>query len=250
MKLYKEDGETYPNVKVLNDDDQSPLNFTEITDIAEAHKLGLSVVSEITKGWSDKLLFRSKLKSMIYTKMQINIPDDVSNQVNWDRLNFDEKKIAADLFVIGRESFFLEVENDLRNWTLKAGEFRKWSQDARSRRTEIAESIVFMRMLNLGDAKLTLADMNQIAKDTVIDIDDVSKKVRGKVRVKKLNKMYIEGLEDEEHDGVVAILDWLKSTPGTPYQNNGFMNLSYPFKGAHTSETVRDEILSVLDGTF
>ena len=62
--------------------------------------------------------------------------------------------------------------------------------------------------------------------------------------------MYIQGLEDEEHDGVVAIVDWVKSTPGTPFENNGFFNLPYPFKPGHTPQSVSDELLSVINGEF
>jgi len=62
--------------------------------------------------------------------------------------------------------------------------------------------------------------------------------------------MYIEGLADEANDGVVAIKDWIQSTVGTPFETNGFMNLSYPFQAGHTSQSVADEMVAILDGTF
>jgi len=182
--------------------------------------------------------------------MGVAVPADADDQVKWDLLTAAEKKIAAELFLIGRESFFIEVENDVREWTFRAGEHRRWTMEARESRAKLAESILFMRLDNLGDAKQAMADLSQIALDTVIDIDDATKKVKGKVRVKRLRDMYKEGLEDVEHDGVVAILDWIKSEAGTPYANNGFMNLGFDFEGAHTSESVRDELIAALDGTY
>ena len=182
--------------------------------------------------------------------LQVAVPADVDNQTNWDYLTSDEKAIACNYFVVGKEDFFLEVVNDLRHWTVLSGEHRRWTMEARSHRAELAESILFMRMQNLPDAKQCMADLHQIAKDTVIDIDDVTNKVSEKVRVKSLSQQYVEGLEDEANDGVVAVRDWVSSTVGTPYESNGFMNLSYPLKGTHTSASVRDEILSALDGEY
>jgi len=251
MKLYKEDDEAlYPNIKVLPDGDAAPAGYTQIDDIAQAHKFGLSALSEGAPGWGDKLAFRSKIKTMVYTKMQVAAPADADDPAKWDLLSDAEKSIAANLFLIGAEAFFLEVENDLRAWAIKAGQYRCWTQGVREHRAELAEAILFMRMANLGEAKLVLADLTQIALDTIIDIDPITKKTKGKVRVKKLNRMYIEGLEDEEHDGVVAVRDWIQSTAGTPYATNGFMNLGYSFKTGHTAATVRDELLAALDGAF
>lgn len=250
MKLYKENNETIPAIKVLSDIEAAPAGYTEIVDIVEAYNEGMKAISPEKAGWCDKLSFRSKIKTMVYTKMVIVVPADVDDQTKWDLLTAAEKQIAAELFLIVKESFFLEVVNDLRHWTLEAGHYRHWTTEARNHRAKLAESILFMRMLNLSEAKLVLSDLNQIALDTVIDIDDITKKVKGKVKVKKLNDMYIEGLEDEENDGVVAVRDWINSEVGTPYETNGFMNLGYAFKGTHTSATVRDELITALDGTF
>jgi hypothetical protein len=153
-------------------------------------------------------------------------------------------------FIVGKESFLLEVNNDLRYWTITAGQYRAWTMQARMQRAELAESILFMRMLNVADAKQCMADLHQIALDTVIIIDEITNMVTNNVRVKSLNRQYVEGLESQENDGVVAVRDWIKSTAGTPYQTNGFMNLTYPFKGSHTSASVRDEMIAALDGTY
>jgi len=250
MKIYKETNETLPAVVVLPDTAPTPSGFTEVVDIEEVYNYGKVAISKNLAGWGDELAFRAKLKQLIYTKMLVASPQDVNNPINWNRLSVAEKRIAATYFLIGKESFFLEVENDLRLWTIRAGAYRSWTMAVRAERAELAEAVLFMRMEDLSDAKLVLADLNQIAKDTIIDIDEVTKKTKTKTKVKKLNKMYVEGLEDEEHDGVVAIRDWIKSTVGTPYETNGFMNLTYPLKTGHTYESVRDELLAALDGTF
>jgi hypothetical protein len=105
-------------------------------------------------------------------------------------------------------------------------------------------------MQNIADAKLILADMNQVTKDTIIDIDGATNKLNQNAPVKRMNAMYVEGLEDELNDGVAAIKDWIQSTVGTPFEDNGFMQLTYPFQSGHTTVSVRDELLSVIDGTF
>lgn len=250
MKLYIEDGESIPAIKVLPDVEPAPPGYSLVTDIVQSWEYGKVSLKAGVAGWSDELSLRTHLKTMIYTKMQVVAPADVGNQVNWDRLSSAEKRIAAEYFMVGEESFLAEVNDDDRYWMRKSGEYRSWSKAARTERAELAESILFMRMQNPGDAKQALADLNQIALDTVIDIDDTTKKVKGKVRVKRLNAQYVEGLEDAEHDGVVAVRDWIKSTVDTPYENNGFMSLGYPFKGSHTSASVRDEMIAALDGTF
>jgi len=250
MKIYIEDGETYPAVQALQDGDAAPAGYSEVTDIETFYKYGKSSTNNLIEGWMDELAFRSKLKVMIYTKMQVTLPAHVDTQANWDLLNAGEKSIAAHYFIIGKESFLLEVNNDSRYWVIKAGEYRCWTQSDRRRRSEMCEAIIFMRMENLGDAKLTLAELNQITKDTVLDIDAVTNKLNGKAKVKRLNQMYIEGLEDEANDGVVAIKDWIQSTVGTPFENNGFMNLGFPFKTGHTVQSVADELMSILNGTF
>jgi hypothetical protein len=249
MKLYKESGEAYPAVKVLPNEDPAPAGFEEVTDICEFAKLGLNSVDIKMPGWTDRLAFRSELKIRVYAKMQLGAPADVESQTHWDRLTDDEKSLAAHYFLVGRESFLHEVVDDTRYWTIQAGDFRHWTQECRTYRAELAESIIFLRMQDLGHAKLILADLNQIAKDAVIELNEL-KKLTGKVRVKRLNRMYIEGLEDEEHDGVVAIKDWICSKEGTPFQNNGFKNLAYPFRTGHTADSVADELIAILDGVY
>jgi len=250
MKLYIEDGETRPAIKVLPDTDPAPTGYSEVVDIEDAYKYGLQAISPEIVGWADELALRSHLKIMVYTKMQVTLAVHVDTQANWDYLTAAEKSIAAHYFFVGNESFLLEVENDDRYWMTKSGEYRTWSQEVRRKRADLAESILFMRMQNTADAKQALADLNQIALDTYMDIDDVSKTLQNKVRVKKLNTQYIEGLEGEANDGVVAVRDWISSTVGTPYENNGFMSLTFPFKGSHTNASVRDELLAALDGTY
>lgn len=91
MKIYKEDNEAIPGIKVLPDADQAPAGFSEIVDIEEAHRYGIKKVSKGLAGWTDRLSFRSKMKQMIYTKMQIASPEDVNDQAKWDLLSPAEK---------------------------------------------------------------------------------------------------------------------------------------------------------------
>lgn len=250
MKIYTEDNEAIPAIQVLPDVDPAPTGYTEVTDIVDAKKYGLSAIDPEIVGWSDRLCLRSKLKVLVYTKMGVAAPADVDDQTKWDLLTAGEKEVAAKYFIISKESFFLEVENDLRLWTVRAGDFRHWTMEDRKLRAEMAESILFMRLQNVDDAKQCMADLHQIAPDTVIDIDGATNKLNGKARVKDLSQQYVEGLEDAASDGIAAVKDWINSEPGTPYENDGFMQLTYPFKGTHTSASVRDELLAALDGNY
>jgi hypothetical protein len=250
MKVYKKNGENIPAIVVQDDLIGAPSGFTEISTIKDLKKLGEKSVDISIPGWTDKLCFRAKLKTFVYTKMQIALPSDLENQSNWDRLDAEEKSIAAHFFLVGKESFLLEVVNDLRYWSLEAMKYRHWTQEVRGQRLDIMEAIVFLRIQDVGDAKLILADLNQIAKDTVIDHDDLTKKLNVKVKVKRLGRMYIQGLSDEENDGVVAIGDFINSSSGTPFANNGFRNLPHTFRAGHTVDTVADELLAVMNGTF
>lgn len=250
MKIYKKDNEAIPAIVVQEDNVSDPTGYTEVTSILELIKLGVNSTDISIKGWTDKLCFRSKLKTLVYTKMQIASPEDVENQMNWDRLDADEKSAAAHFFLIGKESFLLEVVNDLRYWSLEAMKYRNWTQKVREQRLDTMESIVFLRIANIVDAKLILADLNQIAKDTVIDRDDLTKKLNANVKVKRLGRMYIQGLENVADDGVVALKDFIDSTAGTPFNDNGIRNSSYAFRTGHTASSVADELLTVIDGTF
>jgi hypothetical protein len=113
------------------------------------------------------------------------------------------------------------------------------------------EALVFRRTNDLGYAKDILADLDQITKDTVIDIDDITKKLNTKVRGKKMTSMYISGLESEENDGIVAIVDYINSTVGTAFEGNGFRGLDpTKFKTGHTPDTVADELLTIVDNEW
>jgi hypothetical protein len=250
MKLYVENNQSYPAVIVQQDADPAPFGFTEVTAIEDFVRYGLNTTNENTPGWLDRLCFRDKLKSMIYAKMGVVTPADVDDPAKWNLLNANEKSIACHYFVVSAEAFFTEVNSDPRYWILQSGEYRRWTQSARTQRANLCEAVIFMRMLNLSDAKLILADMNQITKDTVLDIDGATNKLNQNAPVKRMNQMYIEGLEDQANDGVAAIKDWITSAVGTPFENNGFMQLVYPFKAGHTSQSVADEMISILDGAF
>jgi len=251
MKIYKKDNEDIPAIKVQDNNEPSPSDYTEITTIDDLMSLGLGSTDISIPGWTDMICFRDKLKELVYTKMGVTSPEDIEDQNKWDLLSDLEKKASAEFFIVGRESFLLEVENDLRYWTVKSMEYRDWTQKVRFKRLEIMESIVFLRIQDICDAKIILADINQIAKDTVIEKDDLTKKLINPIRIKRMGRMYIEGLEDEENDGVVALRDYINETPGTPFQNGkGFRGLDCVFRTGHTASSVADELLDVMDGKF
>ncbi|MHA1288818.1 MAG: hypothetical protein ACTSPB_15600 [Candidatus Thorarchaeota archaeon] len=256
MKIYVEDIENLPAVLVQLDSEPAPTgydnDYVEVVEIEDILKYGLEKINPSTKGWYDKKCLRDMLKIAVYTKMQILSPSDVDNVVNWGFLNDAEKSIAAHWFLIGREEFLLEVVNDLRYWTIEAMNYRNWTMEARSNRLNMMEAIVFMRIVDLSYAKDVLADLSQITKDTVIDIDDVTNKLNSRVRIKRMTRMYIDGLESEAHDGVVAIIDYIDETAGTPFQNgNGFRGLdASKFRDGHSPDSVADELLEVMEGTY
>ena len=251
MKIYKESTGTHPAVKIQDDATAAPAGYVEVTSIEEIERFGVQSIEISTSGWYDKKCVRAKLKTAIYTKMQIAAPADVENQAKFDLLTAAEKSIACHWFAVGKESFQLEVVNDDRYWVVKATEYRDWTVDVRQTRLAIMEAIVFRRVVDLSYAKDILADLSQITKDTVIDIDDLTKKLISKVRSKRMSRMYVEGLESEADDGIVAIKDFIDSTVGTPFENNGFRGLdASKFRTGHTPDSVADELLKVIDNTW
>lgn len=252
MKIYKQNGQAIPDIKVLKDSSDAPSGFSEVTDIVEIANYGSQRISIDTSGWFDKKCIRERLKIAIYTKMQVSDPSHVNDQSKWDLLTDEEKHVAAHWFTVNKDDFLLEVNDSLRYWTIQALEYRNWTMAARTQRMNIMEAIVYLRMNDVGYAKDVLSDLSQIMEDTVIDIDDVTKKLKGKVRIKRMTRMYIDGLESEAHDGVVAIKDYIDETANTPFQNGkGFRGLdSTKFRPNHTPDTVADELLAVIDGTF
>ena len=184
--------------------------------------------------------------------MQVASAEDVDNEVNWNRLSQQEKSIAAHWFLVAKESFLLEINNSLRYWTIQANEYRTWTMEARSVRLNLMEGIVYLRVHDLGYAKDILSDLSQISKDTVIDVNDITKKLNNKIRLKRMTRMYINGLESVENDGVVAIKDYVDETPNTPFANgNGFRGLdASKFREGHTPDSVADELILVIEGKY
>ena len=127
MKIYKKNNENIPALKVQDNNETSPLGYTEITTVDDLMSLGLGSTDISISGWTDMLCFRDKLKELVYTKMGVTSPEDVENQSKWDLLSDLEKKASAEFFIIGKESFLLEVKNDLRYWTIKSMEYRIWT---------------------------------------------------------------------------------------------------------------------------
>jgi len=252
MKIYKESTGDYPAVKVQDDATPTPSGYVEVTDIVELERYGVQGIDINISGWYDKKCVRGKLKTAVYAKMQVTAPADVEDQAKFDLLTDEEKSIATHWFLVGKEDFQLEVVNDDRYWSVKAHEYRCWTMAVRQERLEIMEAIVFRRVLDVAYAKGVLADLNQITKDTVIDIHDLTKELVNPVKSKRMTRMYVEGLESEENDGVVAIKDYIDETAGTPFANGkGFRGLdSSKFRTGHTPDSVADELLKVIDNTW
>lgn len=251
MKLcVRDQGTKYEHFFAESDNYVVASNEVEVTDISTVEDMGCKMMSINTPGWIDKKCVRDKLKNLIYTKMQIATLSDIEDQAKWDLLSDAEKSIAAHWFFVGKESFLFEVKNDQRYWDIKSMEYRKWTQDVKEKRLDLMEAIVFRRILDVSDSKQVLADMTQIYLDTVIDIDAVTNKLNQKVRVRRIARMYVEGLTNQADDGEAAIRDYINSEAGTPFATNGFRNLTCTFRGSHTADSVADELLTVIDSTW
>jgi hypothetical protein len=250
MKFYIENNEAIPAVIVQESAEQAPVNYTETTDIVAVEKNGLLGLNKSHAGWRDKKNLRDILKTLIYTKMQIAAPADVENQSKFDLLTDAEKSVATHWFLVGKESFQLSVVNDDKYWTEEAHQYRLWTEEVKEHRLARMESLVFRRMLDVGDAKQVLSDLNQLAQDTIIDIDDITNVLQTKVRVKRLARMYVEGLGSLAEDGVVGLRDFVDSTTGTPFASGGFRNYNFTFRVGHTADSVADELLEIIDGTW
>lgn len=252
MKLYKEDNEALPAYQILTDTDPVPSGFTETTDIIEWSNQSRRLMKTI-KGFRDKKCLRDKIKVLVYTKMQVAAPADVENQAKWDLLTIDEKSIAAHYFLVGKPEFLNEVINDDDYWTLEARDYRVWTQEVKRFRVEIMESIVFRRMAVLEEAKDVLQTLDQVLKDTSVNIAEGI--FTDSFLVKSLKRQYVEGIDgsvEDDGNGIsfIGIADYIDSRNGTPFKNDGFRELTYSFRPGYTADSVADELLTVMDGTY
>ncbi len=239
-------------MEILPDSETPSSGFTESTDIQTWADQEFRV-NPNTKGFRDKKCLRDKLKSLVYAKMGVTVPADVEDQVKWDKLDDDEKFVAATYFLVGKPDFLLEVKNDEVFWDLQATKYRLWSQEAKEFRLALMESVVFRRITDIAEAKDVLQTMNQVVKDTNIAINnDV---LTDKFLVKNLVKQYVEGIDGTVEDNAsgkvfIGLADYIDSRTGTPFNNNGFRNLSCTFRGTHTADTVADELLTIMKGDY
>lgn len=250
MKIYKENGETYPAIIIQDDVTAAPVGYTEVTDIVGISQYGCQGIDPKISGWYDKKCVRDKLSTAIYTKMGVAAPADVEDPTKWNLLTDAEKSIAVHMFIVGKEEFQLEVVNDDRYWILEAEKYRRWTMEVKDFRLKLMESIVFRRTLSLADAKQIIADLSQIYIDTVIDIDGATNKLQNSVRIRKMNDMYVEGLTSLADDGEVALADYLQETAGTPFEGNGFLSYAYTFRTGHTAASVSAEIMKVINSEW
>src|SRR3989304_7914094 len=158
MKIYKENNELIPAIVIRVDGDTPPDNFTEVTDIVEVEKYGLSGINKKIQGWRDKKAVRDKLKTLIYTKMGVITMADTENDTKFNLLTPQEKSIALHWCLLGKPEWQVAENSDDKYWTDIASDYRAWSttgkvEGARQKRLGRMESLVFRRLLYLYEAK-------------------------------------------------------------------------------------------------
>lgn len=252
MKIYIEDNEANPATKILVDSDPAPIGYTETTDIVTIEKVGMEALNEPVVGWRDKKNVRSKLKDLVYAKMGVTVPADVEDDTKYDLLTDAEKYIALHWFILGKEEWQTALISDDFYWTDKAADYRDWSKECRALRLRRMEALVFRRMLNLEEAKDVMLDLQQILQGTPIPLDGGGN-TTSKVRIRKLNDTFVDGVEGTLEDNAGSFVfeslsDYIDSRAGTSFANNGFRQLAYTFRGSHTADTVADELLNIKDG--
>jgi len=250
MKVWKENIENWPAVIIQHDAELGPAGFIEVTDIVGISTYGMQGVNESTPGWRDQKNVRDKLKVLVYTKMGIDDPADVDDPAKWNLLTADEKSIAVHWFLIGKHDFQNEVVNDRKYWTVQAANYRKWTMTVKEGRLDLMESLVFNGIKSVADAKQVLSDLDQIPKGLEEFIFDNNNKLTKKVRVRRMARLYINGIQSQEEDGIAGLYDYINSTIGTPFAGNGLRSITYPLRGAYTADSLADELLSVIHGTW
>lgn len=261
MKLFVRDKDTSTEHIFAEADGYTPAgNEQEVTDIVEIEDFGLRIVNIENKGWFDRKAVRDRLKVSVYTKMGVALPADVEDQTKWDLLTAAEKSIAAHWFLVGKHSFQDEVVDDTANnrryWKCEALKYRDWTTQARERRLQLMEAVVFCGILDVNDAKDIMKQLDQISKDEEFEFDaslatpNTKAKLVSPVRFKKMRSMYQDGIQSKAEDGIDALRDYIDSTAGTLYENNGFRSYTYATRGSYTIDTLADELLSVIDGTW
>jgi len=251
MKIYKENNEAeYPAVIVQDDVAAAPVGFTEVTDIEGIAKYGLQAVDKYTPGWRDRKAVRDKLKVAIYTKMQVAAPADVENPVNWNRLTAPEKHIATHYFLVGNHDFQNEVVNDRAYWAIEAGNYREWTMGIKEHRLAWMEATVFLALVDVQDSLKVLEELDQITKGVEEFIFDLSNKLVKSVKTKRLARLYVNGIQSQASDGIAGLEDWVNSTAGTPFEGNGLRSITYPMRGTYTANSLADEILEIINGTW
>lgn len=229
------------------------ITYQNITDIVAVEKWGLKLINSNTKGWRDKKSVRDKLKILIYTKMGVAVAADAENDTKYALLTSAEQSIALHWFILGKDSWQSALVNDDIYWSLKAAEYREWTMEIKKIRLSCMESLVFRRVLKIEDAKNILQTMNQVTKDTTINI--AAGITTDKFLVKSLTKQYVQGIDGTVEDNgegftFIGISDYIDSKSGTPFATNGFRNLTCSFRGTHTANSVADELLTIKNGTW
>ena len=235
-------------------------NATEITDIVSVEAIGLKLIDQATPGWYDRKCVRDRLKGLVYSKMQVSVPADVDDPVKWDLLTDAEKDIAAHWFLVGKHDFqdevFDDTQNNRRYWKLRALNYRDWTQSGRNERMKMMESIVFCGIQDVADAFKIIEELDQISTEEEFKFDvaltsaTIPAKLTERVNVKGIRNLYKDGIESKASDGQYSLRDFINSTSGTIYENDGFRSYTYATRGGYTIDSLADELLTVIDGTW
>lgn len=244
MKLYTENGVTPPAVEVLKDEDPAPGGYTEVTDICDWETYGKPAIGK----WSwfrDYKCLREELKTRINTKAGFDPQDEQTyNQTNWDKLTANEKDLASRYFFVPEP---LRVQVHTMDQQIEFGiVFNEEATKSRVARFDRAKSEAYCR-LDFGDACEVIDELQQVTKNTVIELD-VDDKLINKAIVKTLRDSYREcGVEGTVEDqGLVGLFDYLLSRADTPFAGLGLSSKAYTVVGMTDCAELADKLHDIL----
>ena len=213
MKLYVENNEAIPAIKVLQDSDPAPSGYTEKTSIEDWYKYGGEVLGAFF-GFN-YLTWRNKILNLV---VGIVNPD----YSNWIGLNADQKAIAIELILA---PYALRVpaisdEADQKNWIeliITSQGAPVWKYDGRSKVVEEMREAVAEE---LRVETITKAEVDLFYSDT------------------------FDFLQYFIASNSIAFKQWLTNEVGSPYENDGFAQKTY------YSIARKDYLLSIYQGNY
>jgi hypothetical protein len=213
MKLYVENNESIPAIKVLQDSDPAPSGYTEKTSIEDWYKYGNEVLGAFF-GFN-YLTWRTEIFNLI-----IGIVGN--DYTNWNNLNNEQKSIAIDLILA---PYSLRVptisdEQDLKNWNELIVISQGLPVSKYEGRAKIIEKMREAVSNELRTETMSKEDADLFYKDT---FDLIS---------------YFQASNSPDFK------QWLTNEVGTPYENNGFAQKIY------YSITRKNYLLSIYQGNY